>query len=64
MEISHLFYFVAPAGVIPQDQVPEECGLLEVTAEKRLVTTIDASYHPSIQPDWALVAGMLRCIDK
>lgn len=63
MEISHLFYFVAPAGVIPQDQVPEDCGLMEVTAEKRIVTTIEASYHPSIPPDWALVASMLRSLD-
>jgi hypothetical protein len=64
MEISHKFYFVAPAGVIPDHQIPDECGLLEVTAEKRLVTTIESPYHPSVPPDWGLVAGMLRCIEK
>ena len=64
MEISHLFYFVAPAGVIPDHQIPDECGLLEVTAEKRLVTTIESPYHPSVQPDWGLVAGMLRTLDR
>jgi hypothetical protein len=64
MEISHKFYFVAPAGVIPDHQIPDECGLLEVTAEKRLVTTIESPYHPSVQPDWGLVAGMLRCLEK
>ena len=63
MEISHLFYFVAPAGVIPQDQVPEDCGLLEVTAERRLVTTIEADRTMSIPPDWKLVAAMLRTLD-
>lgn len=64
MEISHKFYFVAPAGVIPDHQIPDECGLLEVTAEKRLVTTIESPYHPSAQPDWGLVASILRSLDR
>ena len=61
--IAHEFFFVAPAGVIPKDQVPEECGLLEVTAERRLVTTIDSSRTAPDPPTWPLVAAMLRTLD-
>ena len=64
MEIAHEFYFIAPAGVIPHEDVPEGCGLMEVTAEKRLVTTIDADHMAGGSPDWVLVAAMLRSTDQ
>jgi len=64
MELAHEFYFIAPAGVIPQNDMPEGCGLMEVTAENRIVTAIDAGHMTGGSPDWALVAAMLRSIEK
>jgi len=41
MEISHQFYFVASQGIIALEEVPEGCGLLEVSGEE-IVETLKA----------------------
>ncbi len=33
IEISNQFYFIAPQGIIMDDELPEACGLLEVTGD-------------------------------
>lgn len=53
VDISNEFYFVAPVGIIPESEVPEECGLIEVTksslrvkrrAQQRQNTDIDLTF--------------------
>lgn len=58
-EISNEFYFVAPAGIIDLDQVPTDCGLIEVTPEGELVKTVDSLWLES-NPDWNIVAALVR----
>lgn len=64
MDIAHRFAFVAPAGVIPKDEVPEGCGLLEIDGSGKVFVTVNAAYAPPRQPDWRLVASIARAMMK
>lgn len=61
---SNVFYFVAPVGVVPREEVPPECGLLEVVGDDpetaRLLTTISAPVRDSMWPTWCFVASLAR----
>ena len=63
MRLSNLFYFICPKGLIPVDEVPLNCGLIEVLEDGRLVETVHAPYRESI-PNWNFVASMLRSLDR
>ena len=58
-EICNEFYFVAPIGIISPEKVPTDCGLMEVTPEKKLIKTIDSRWLES-NPDWNIVAALVR----
>jgi len=64
MSIAHRFAFVAPAGVIPKNEVPEGCGLLEIDGSGKVFIKVHAAYAPPKQPDWRLVASIARAMLK
>ena|SRR5690625_1570879 len=44
LEFSNKFYFVTPKGLLTKDEIPKECGLIEVYEEKdRLTSRIKVS---------------------
>lgn len=67
---SNEFYFVAPAGVIPQDEVPDWAGLMEAyprTKENELdfftnvgKVIIPAPYREKWRPSWPLLVSIAR----
>jgi hypothetical protein len=61
--MSNEFYFVAPKGMIKIEELPPECGLMEVdlfNGALRLGITVKAPQRESIRPTWNLVATLLR----
>lgn len=64
---SDKFYFIAPKGVIPHDEVPDWAGLIEVewTVYKgkprlRMLKTIPAPKRDKEVPSWGLIVSMVR----
>jgi hypothetical protein len=56
---SNEYYFVTPKGLIKPEELPIECGLMEVEGDK-LVTKISAPERESIRPTWNFVAALMR----
>lgn len=57
--VSHEFYFVAPAGLISEDELDPDTGLMElVDGDIHIVKR--AKVRPLHGPKWTFVAGMLR----
>lgn len=64
MSISNVFMFAAPAGLIMPDEVPRECGLIEVHSRNRTVMRVRPPWRVSDNPDWKLVAALARTMRK
>lgn len=63
MEISELFYFVAPPGIIQSEELPPDCGLILVeNGESRV--EIEAPFRDCPTPSWRFVASLARKIAK
>lgn len=63
LRLSNLFYFCVPKGLLKIEEIPVECGLLEVQEDGSLVETIHAPYRESV-PTWLFVSAILRALDK
>jgi hypothetical protein len=66
MHFSNEFYFVAPKGMIKDEELPLNCGLMEVDLYNnalRLATKVPAPARESIRPTWNFVAALLRRYD-
>jgi hypothetical protein len=64
MLLSNRFVFAAPAGLIRVEELPYDCGLLEVTPAGRTVMTVEAPWRDTSPPPWAFVAVIAaRTID-
>ena len=61
---SHKFYFVAPSGIIPLDELPVEAGLLEVGPNFGIRARAAAPAREPMAPNWAMVAGILRRLSR
>jgi hypothetical protein len=59
MMISNQFYFAAPEGLIKLDELPEDCGLLEVRGDF-LAVRAQATWHEAASWHPAMVASVLR----
>ena len=58
---SNRFYFIAPLGIIPKDEVPVEAGLLEVIPETNFVRGhLTAPFRENMAPNWMMVASLIR----
>ena len=64
MDIAHRFAFVAPAGVIQKNEIPEGCGLIEIDGSGKVFIKVHSAYAPPKQPDWRLVASIARAMMK
>jgi len=68
--ISNEFWFAAPFDVIPPDEVPLECGLVEFgyvgEGERRRlehIVTVDAPWRDTPPPSWGFVAALCRRVE-
>ena len=60
---SNRFYFVAPAGMIAQNELPIEAGLIEYS-EGKCNKVLEAPFRDSFPPTWNMVASLARRITK
>lgn len=59
LRYSNHFWFITPPGVAKAEEIPSECGLIEVEGvEHRKI--IEAPYRDSCPPTWQFVASMIR----
>lgn len=64
LRLSNEFYFVTPRNMVRIEEVPPESGLLEVSEDGSISTTIKAPYRDTIPPTWLFMAAVCRRIDK
>ncbi len=61
---SNEFYFVAPDGVIPEHELPPECGLIiadpSAHYRSRLKVRVRAVSRDSLPPTWSLLVSAAR----
>ena len=56
---SDQFYYVAPAGLIRPNEVPDWAGLIEF-ADGKFKTVINAPFRDKDAPTWELVVSLIR----
>lgn len=61
MEMSNLFYFVAPVDIIKLDELPSDCGLIEYE-DGKLHTKCRASFRDREALPWRFLASVGRRI--
>jgi hypothetical protein len=59
MMLSNQFYFAAPEGLIKVDELPEDCGLIEVRGDFQAIK-VQAAWHEASAWHPATVASVLR----
>ncbi len=63
LRVSNLFYFVTPPGVAKVDEIPQECGLVEVSGGEWKVV-VPAPWREAMPPTWPLIVSIARAIGK
>ena len=61
MEISNEFYFIAPPNTIKEDELPDGCGLIELSEKGKLVTIVKA---PLRKPDFVFTWDFASCLGR
>lgn len=61
LKISNEYYFVTPPGLIKVDELPEECGLIELSKKGNLVTKKKA---PRRNPDFDFTWGFASMLGR
>lgn len=64
LRLSHEFYFATPPGLVRVEEVPPECGLLEVLEDGTVNTIIKAPLRSILPPTYSFVSAILRRLDK
>lgn len=64
LRLSNEFYFVVPAGLVKIEEVPVECGLIEVKSDGSLEVIISAPYRSTIPPTWNFLGTICRQFDS
>ena len=64
LRLSNEFYFVTPKGLCKIEDIPLECGLIEVDDKGVMETIIAAPFRDVHPPTWLFVASISRRMDK
>lgn len=64
LRLSNEFYFVTPKGLCRIEEIPVECGLMEVGENGEMETIIKAPYRDTHPPTWLFVSSICRRMDK
>jgi hypothetical protein len=60
LRYSNRFYFVAPVGLIKPEEVPDECGLIEIHGDAFWKIKKIAPWRASEKPTWSFMASIAR----
>lgn len=60
LRLSNQFYFAAPVGLVSVEEIPEECGLVEVKENGRLKWTKKAPICETDVPTWNFLCSIAR----
>ena len=60
MSVSNEFYFVVPKGIIKKEELPEDCGLIELLDSGSLQLAVRATTRMISDPPWSFVASIGR----
>ena len=64
LRLAHEFYFVTPKDMCKIEEIPVECGLMEVDEDGKMHTTIPAPFRDVEPPTWLFLAAICRRLDK
>ncbi len=64
LRLANEFYFVAPKGMLAIEDIPVECGLMEVDENGIIETTINAPFRDIMPPTWLFLAAISRRCNK
>lgn len=64
LRLSNMFYFVTPVDMVKIEEVPPECGLMEVHSQGYITTKIEAPFRNILPPTFNFVASICRRFDK
>ena len=63
LRLSNYFYFAVPAGMVTPLEVPEEAGLLYITAHQvRQIKAAPRRQGP--EPSWSFIASVARALSR
>ncbi len=61
---SNLFYFATPVGLVKKDELPPECGLMEIYqnsfTDSKCKISVQAPWREQCLPNWAFIASICR----
>lgn len=60
LSLSNYFYFAVPKGLVSVDEIPEECGLIEVDEDLKSRIKKKAPYRDTGEPTWQFVSSIAR----
>jgi len=58
--LSNQFYFVAPPGVIKIEEIPSDCGYIEITTTNRTKVIKEAPLRDCKEPTWLFSSSLAR----
>lgn len=67
LRFSNRFYFITPQGIAKREEIPAECGLIEVPVHLKLPlplaignVVVEAPFRESIPPTWNFLTSVWR----
>lgn len=63
MSVSNQFYFVTPPGLVTKNELPDDCGLMEVGADGETKIVQRAPERLCERPSWLFIASLGRRIE-
>lgn len=64
LELSNEFYFVTPVGLVKPEEIPTECGLIEVYDNLNSRIKVRAPRRKGTEPSWNFIASIARRVQK
>lgn len=63
LELSNRFYFITPQGLLNKDEIPNECGLMEVDVDSNIKTIKKAPHRETDGLVWQFLCSIARRAD-
>ena len=60
LSVSNEFYFVTPKGLVKKEEIPPECGLIEVSPDLSSRIVLRAPYRKGKELSWNFLASIAR----
>ena len=64
LELSSQYYFATPQGMIRPDEIPEECGLMELDKGGMIRVTVAAPHRRPGECTWRLMGAVARALKR